>query len=358
MGLILVLGLSADGARAARYRLRLSGSFALRLVYDDNIIHYSDEDLAEFETNPAPGKYSIRSAGDWIVRPRLDLTVANNTITGRKLEARLRLSSWRYVENGIKDNESISLLLKHPGFGRDNFQLTFYHAPESYLRNFRDRPPFESIAHPFEYTDFSYTSTSLALGYWKRLTGKVDGKLELKRAWRYYNRPFMENDNWEWRFGGYVAYRLAKPLKVTAEYFYSNSEARGADSVGETRATSDDGDGSYERDSYELSLGLTVPKNPVPVSSVTISGAYQAYYFTSEQPPEVDRYHVGRKDEIFRWEVTWQTRTLWRSMALEGGYRYTVRDSSAPWETGEGESIDEDKDYTDDRVWFGAEYDF
>ena len=80
--------------------------------------------------------------------------------------------------------------------------------------------------------------------------------------------------------------------------------------------------------------------------------------FTSEKPPEEDRYHVGRKDEIRRFEITWNTRKTIADLTLEGGYRYTNRDSSAPWETGEGESIDEDKDYTDNRVWVGVEYGF
>jgi hypothetical protein len=359
-GAVAALALAASAAPAgAAYRLRVSGSFALRLVYDDNIIHYSDEDLLEFETDPAPGKYSIDTAGDWILRPRLTLEAANSTLTGKKLEARLILSTWRYVENGVKDNDSMSLRLKHPGpLGRDNLQLTLYYSPESYLRNFRDRPPFESQAHPFEYTDFSYTSTSLTLGHWKRYTKKLEGKLELKRSWRYYNRPFMENDNWEWRFGGYVAYRVAKPLKIRAEYSYSNSEARAIDAVGETRENTNDGDASYERDAYEVTLDFYVPKNPLAIDRVAISGGYQAYFFTSALPPEVDRYHVGRKDEMFRTEVRWSTDEIWRTMSLEGGYRFTERDSSAPWETGEGESIDEDKDYTDNRFWFGVEYGF
>ena len=93
-------------------------------------------------------------------------------------------------------------------------------------------------------------------------------------------------------------------------------------------------------------------------ASLSLKGQYQAYYFTSEKPPDEDRYHVGRKDEVFRYEVTWDTRRIYRAMSLEGGYRYTVRDSSAPWETGEGESIDEDKDYTDNRAWVGIEYGF
>ncbi len=348
----------AKGKKKPAPPVRFSGKVALRVVYDDNIIHYSDEDLREFETTPVPGKYSITRAGDWIVRPRLELTAKSKELTGRTMELRVRLSSWQYVENIIKNNESFSVRLKHPGLGKGNFQLNFYHAPESYLRNFRDRPPVVPPSTSSEYTDFSYTSTSLSLAHWRRLSEKLEGKLEVKRAWRYYNQAFMENDNKEWRVGGYLTYRLVKPLKVTGEYFYSDVEARAADTEGETRELSDDGDASYERDSYKLSLGFYLGNNLVRLSRLTLSGQYQAYYFTSRRPPDEDRYHVGRKDEMTRYEVSGSTRALVSSASLEGGYRYTERDSSAPWETGEGESIDEDKDYTDHRVWLGVEYAF
>jgi hypothetical protein len=227
----------------------------------------------------------------------------------------------------------------------------------SYLRNFRDRPPFTPHSTPLQYTNFSYASTSLTLGHWKRWTREWESKWEIKRAWRFYNQPFMENDNWEWRFGGYLAYRPVRPLKIRAEYYYSDVLARGADTVGETRETSDDGDGSYERDSYEITLQFYLPKKLV-VTGLSLSAQYQAYFFTSSQPPERDRYHVGRKDEYQRYEISCSTRTLWREMSLDGGYRFTERDSSAPWETGEGESIDEDKDYTDNRYWIGVDYAF
>jgi Flp pilus assembly protein TadD len=344
--------------KRSRPAVEFSGAFALRLVYDDNVIHYSDEDLHEFETGPTPGKYSIGTAGDWILRPRLELEAETRALTGSKLQARLRISSWRYVENGVKDNESYSLLLKHSGPGRGNLQLTLYHSPESYLRNFRDRPPFTPRSTPMEYTDFSYTSSSVSLAHWRRLSDEVDGKFEVKRAWRYYNRPFLENDNWEWRFGGYLSWRFIRALKVTGEYYYSVVEARGADAAGESVATSDDGDASYERDSYEIGLAFYAPKNRAKLDDLRVTAQYQAYYFTSERLPDEDRYHVGRKDEITRFEVTGSTDPVWRSISFEGGYRHTVRDSSAPWETGEGESIDEDKDYTDDRYWIGAVYPF
>jgi hypothetical protein len=277
-------------------------------------------------------------------------------VTGRPLELRLRYSSWRYTGNRIKSNESYSLLLKHPGFGRDNFQLSLYHAPMSYLRNFLDRPPYAPLSSPLQYTAFSFASNTASLGYWKRWSGPIATKLEVARSARYYNRPFLENDNWEWRLGGYVSWRFHRSLEAQVEYFYSDVEARALDSEGETVATSDDGDASYERDSYELMLTVRA-RGALGLSSVSGSGQYQAYYFTSEKPYFVDPYHVGRKDEVYRTEIRARSVKLLGSVSLEGGYRFTERTSSAAFDS-DNASIGEDKDYQDNRLWLEVEYAF
>jgi len=337
--------------------LRFSGLFALRFVYDDNIIHYSEEDLHDFAHIYSPGKFSIDTAGDWIVRPRLDLTMETEALTGRDLEIRLRLSSWKYVNNGVKDNESFQLLLKHPGFGRDNFKLYLYHSPESYIRNFRDRPPGTPPSDPMEYADFTYVSNSASLEYWRRIADSWDGNLEVQRSARYYSRPFMENDNWEWRFGGYLTWRRYRSFRVRAEYLYSDVLARGADEVGETRETSDDSDPTYERDSYCVTFSFYPRGRLGKIDGISVSGTHQIYYFTTKKSPDEDPYHAGRKDRVYRVEVSGDAGEVLGPVSLEGGYRFTKRTSTGALE-GEGESIGEEKDYTDNRFWLGFEYPF
>ncbi|MCA9758311.1 MAG: hypothetical protein KDA27_21125 [Candidatus Eisenbacteria bacterium] len=348
---------TAKKSKKKRPFVTVSGTFALEFIYDDNIIHYSDDDLDQFSSEPNSGKFRIESADDFIVRPRLDLTFESRELTGKPFSARLRYSSWRYVENGIKNNESYSVLLKHSGFARDNFQLSLYYAPMSYLRHFLDRPPMTPGSEPSQYTRFSYASNTASLAWWKKWTNRVDTKLTLGRSARYYNRPFMENDNWEWRIGGYVAWKPHPRLKTQFEYFYSDVEARALDTVGETVETSDDGDASYERDSYDLSLTFSPKGGMLKVSSLSLSGQYQAYYFTSAKPYFEDPYHVGRKDQVYRMELSARSVKLYGPVRLESGYRYTERTSSAAFDSGDA-SIGEDKDYTDNRVWLGVEYPF
>jgi hypothetical protein len=343
-----------DGGKAEKKAppVRFSGVFAFRFEYDANVIHYSDEDLDEFTSVLNTGKFSITQAGDWIARPRIDLNFETKALTGGKLEAQLRMTSWRYVENTVKNNDSYQVRLKHPGFGSDNFQLTVYHAPMAYIRNFRDRAPYLSTAIPLAYADFSYTSTSVTLAYWRRLRADLDGSLDVKRSWRYFNQAFMENDTWEWRFGGSLGYRIAPSLKLTGEYAYITAEGRGADEVGETVASSDNSDPSYDRDSYIVTLAWSSKKGLFGVDGVSLAGEYQAHFFTSEKSLVDDPMHVGRKDEVNRIELGFTTLPVAGDATLEGGYRYVRRTSSAP-AVAAGEDIGEEKDYTDFRTWFG-----
>ena len=197
----------------------------------------------------------------------------------------------------------------------------------------------------------------MSLSYWRRWRPPLDSKLTLGRSERYYNQAFMENDNWEWKLGGYVTYRLLRRLRVRGEYFYSNVKARAADQAGETAAASDDGDASYERDSYRLTVDYRPKGGLLGVRRYTVRGQYQAYYFTSERPFWEDRFHVGRKDQVYRLELSGESGRIWGPVSLEAGYRFTERTSTAAYAAG-GEDIGEDKDYTDNRFWFGVEYPF
>ncbi len=334
-----------------------SGAFAFEFIYDDNVIHYSDEDLEEFATQPNEGKFSITSADDWILRPRLDIVMTTFRLTGKPLSTRFRYSYWYYTTNDVKNNQSLQLRFNHPGFdSKDSFEFTIYYSPLSYIRNFRDRPPYAPASQPTEYTDFSYTSNSFTIGYFRRWTRSIDAAVDLRRSIRYYNQAFMENDNWEWNIGTNVLYRLTSIYRIRGEYDYSHVVARGADEVGETRELSDDGDPSYDRDSYRLSFEYRPRRNRYKLDGITLSGQYQAYYFTSQKTVDEDPTHVGRKDQVYRLGIEADTDPLIGKVAFYAGYLYSQRTSTSPSGVVVGDDIGEEKDYTDNRSYFGATY--
>lgn len=361
LALFFLAGAPRDGAAAEKQAppaLRVTGSFAFEVAYDDNIIHYSDPDLYQLANFPNTGKFSITSADDWILRPRLELMFMSRRLTGKPLGVRFRLSYWYYVENDIKNNDSYQVRISHPGpFGRDSFELTGYYAPRAYIRNFRDRPPYAPLTDPAVYTEFSVASNSFGVGYFRRWTGQVESTVNVGRSIRYYNQPFMENDNWEWNVGGNVVYRFTKQYAIRGEYIYSDVDARAADEVGEEPETSDDGDASYDRDSYRIAFEFRPKKNRYRLNGVNVSGQFQDYYYTSEKPLVDDPTHVGRNDRIYRFEGEVDTDPVIGRVALYAGYRYSQRTSTSPAGF-VGQDVGEEKDYTDNRTWIGATYPF
>ncbi len=367
-GLVLALALALlplsplDGAAAKKKKaespLKVSGSVAFEVAYDDNIIHYSDPDLFQFANFPNTGKFSITSADDWILRPRLDLLFLTPRLTGKPLGIRFRFSYWYYAENDVKNNDSYQVRITHPGpFGRDSFEFTVYHAPRAYIRNFRDRPPYAPLTDPALYTEFSVASNSFGISYFRRWSNRIESTFDVGRSIRYYNQPFMENDNWEWNVGGNVVYRFSKQYAVRGEYLYSDVRARAADEVGEEPETSDDGDASYDRDSYRLSFEYRPPANPLLLNGVNVSGQFQDYYYTSEKPLVDDPTHVGRNDRIYRFAIEGDTDPVIGRVSLYAGYRFTERTSTSPAGF-VGQDVGEEKDYTDNRTWIGATYPF
>lgn len=337
--------------KARAPKINLSRTFSLQFIYDDNILRMSDGTILDFRANYPPSKFVVETYDDLIVSPRLGFTFGRRLLGKKDTTLRLGYVGWFYSWNGEKTNMTYSFRFRQPTVGRDYLEASLSHNPISYIRHLSDRPPFEPRSTPLVYLPFKSVRNAAGLAYYRSVTPRVAVRGDLGRVIRYYNRPFMENDNWEWNGAGTLELGLTKSLKLTGRYMYSDVQSRNADTEGETDANTDDGDLNYERDLYELTLALR-PRGWLWIAnSVEVMAQYQAYFFTSQQHPLDDPYHVGRKDEIRTLETTVGTKSVWRSVTLEVGYRFSERDSSLPGRA--GEDVGEEKDYTDNRAWIG-----
>jgi len=349
-----------DRERRANSRISVRGALSLRVIYDDNYVHYSDDDIDAGLNGHDLHKFAIESFDDWIVRPRMELSLASKIFGGRKTSLRLRYQTWRYSTNDVKNNESYQVRLRHTLRTKDYAEVTLYRAPMAFLRLLSDRPPFTSRSTtPLAWGAFSYSSNSATFTYFRKLSKSFETSARVGRSIRYYNRPFMENDNWEWNFGGTLGWRFAKKWRIKGEYIYSDVEARSADAVGETIVESDNSDPVYERDSYKITLDFFPRRSLWKFKWLSLKGQYQAYYFTTNKSLEDDPYHRGRLDRVYRTEFTVETYPMIGPLWFEGGYRFTERTTESPWTGSFDEGgVSDDKDYTDNRVWGGVVYPF
>jgi hypothetical protein len=125
--------------------------------------------------------------------------------------------------------------------------------------------------------------------------------------------------------------------------------------VGETVLTSDDGDGSAKRDLYQGTITFS-PRGLWKVSEVALTAQTMAYYYTTKRPYFEDPTHTGRKDVVSAAEATLTTRPVYGPVTLELGYRFTKRSSSSAATDVGADAIEEDKNYSNNRVWLGMSW--
>jgi hypothetical protein len=346
---------SAD-SRKPSSSVRISGSVELQVIYDDNILRANEGTILEFRQNASPYKFEIDTYDDLIISPKLNLAIGKKLFGGKESSVRLGFTRWKYAQNPIKNNDAWTFRLRQVLFSRDFIEASYTYAPPAYIRNLSDRPPFTPRTVPLEWLPFKSTRNAFTLGYSRRFTPKLSARADVGRTIRYYNRPFIENDNWEWNAVGTATYGLFPFLRLNGRYGFANVEARAHDSTIESPTESDDGDPSYKRDLYEIEVDVLPRGRLWKVGTLAFTGQYQGYYYTSDRLPWEDDLHVGRKDTVKVFEFGADTAPVIGPVSFAVGYRYTQRRSSLPANIG-ADAADE-KDYNNNRTWVSAVYPF
>lgn len=351
----------------------------LSSIYDDNICRYSDANLEDFRTGTRPEKFAIETEDDLVLNMSLAVELKRKKLLfGKDTRLRVRYQRWDYARNPVKTNDEIQLRFRQLLRRYDYFEATYTYAPDSYIKNLSDREPFLSRTVDREYLHFEITRNAFDWLYRYRANRWLSAKFSIGRVLRFYNRPFLENDLWEWNFDIETDVKY-KRLTTKVKYAYANVTARGYDEVGETLETSDnDGDGGYEKDSYRIRLTYRPKKSPyrpaeetapllkpilifaswidqglieIKTSSIYFQYDYARQFYTSERPLIVDPLHVGRLDESFQPRLVWSSKKLWHDVSLESGVRYTERTADAPAGVIGEDDPSEEKDYTGTRYW-------
>lgn len=329
----------------------VTGEFYLGLVYDDNPIHYSDEDIDAFRRGEDPDKFSITTYDDLILNPwaSVDLTFP---VAGFQKSARLRLKYqwWRYTSNHVKNNESMLLLWRQPVRRLDYIEFSYSYSPEQYIRNFRWRHPYAPRSTtPLVYQPFDYTRNEFVFGYRWRFHPRLAAKGTVRRALKFYNRPFMDNDLWVWAYRIDTEIYVTDRWRMTLRYQLDVADSRGHDTVEENKENSNDSVSDHYVDRYRLILVYRPKRGGYWPQRVGWDVRYELSYFTSDKAPKDDPRHVGRKDKKWVAELTLLYPFLERT-SLEIGYRYSTRSVDSPYKE---QIIAEEKDYTSNRVWIG-----
>ncbi len=297
------------------------------LSYDSNIFRYGDPDIEAFEDGQRPYRYGMDTVDDVRLEPAVDLSFVREE-PGVRTTTLSFFADWRLaMSNGERSFSKLGARLREERAGAVFLSLDYYAIPSYHLRLLWD-PDAEDGGGAYRSCDFRKHSFGVAVGSHRSLPVDVSGDVRLESY--AYDPDFVEYDSVASTVGLTFAVRPVKGLRLDARYALRSSRARGSDEPGETRATSDDSDTSYDQDEYHLRARLEVGrlwgKRAVLYGSVRNS---RRYYLTSKSG-EDDPYHAGREDSY--WVAGARLRLeLTGSTGVEGFYQYRGRTVESPY---------------------------
>jgi hypothetical protein len=342
-------------AKKAKTTVSFVGNASIDFMYNDNILTNSPDDIADFEGGAYPFKFINGTTDDLVIAPAFDIEARSRLIPWGQSRLKFKVKYFRYANNPIKTNTDFHLYLRQY-FGKSQ-SLEFYLqiSPEQYIKQLSDLSPLSDYEDDIDWTQFRFQRNVWNLAWRQRLSRKFNAMLIYENNYRYYNRPFMENDIEAWEIRGQLRYKMSRVFSWSFDYSYEDASARAIDSVWETPENSDDSDASYGRDLYRLGLDISTRNKSIKkfLDRISLSFLFMDYYYTTAKTLVEDPYHAGRRDMFYKGTVELRKR-ISKPMTLKFSVRRTERVVQSPWEG----DITTDKDFIQWLYWVNLNYRF
>ena len=329
------------------------GGVGLDIIYNDNILTNSPEDLEAFIEGTSPWKFLQESNDDLVLGLSLDLQARRDFFSWGQTRFTFKVKRWEYTHNPIKTNTDFHFYGRQY-FGRNQSLEGYFHfAPEQYIGQLSDRSPLDDPDADIVWTDFRFQRNTWNLTWRQKITSKLAGKIIYEENYRYYNQPFIENDISAKELRLNASYRINRTYTVDLDYSFEDGNGRGLDEVGEDILTSDNSDPSYERDLYRIGLSINPRSLRKYFDGIDLSFLFMDYYYTTTKSLAQDPYHAGRRDTYYKGTIE-VGRDLTKNLSASAAVRYTERVVYSPWEG----DITTDKDFTQWLYWISLNYGF
>ncbi|HSQ59960.1 MAG TPA: hypothetical protein VLT84_05965 [Acidobacteriota bacterium] len=295
-GLAAALLLATPAARAAAQegpaqRLRLG--LGLETIYHDNLLEYSDGQLATFEAGTSPDRYSIESEDDVVLEPAVSLTYERDRGRGVGRTIRLRWSGAFHGSNATADRNAAGVLWREE-FGRGRaLTASAYRLPHYYLRQLLDEDV--PLAEPNRYRRASFGLTIATLGWRQRIARRTTGSVGYRYERRDYNDDFRERDSNTHEAGVGVAWAArGGKFELGGEGAYRASDAKAEDGDDPAGAVPDDPDVSYHGLVLGAEARIELARGGSGRLAADAAYEYRSRDYTSERL--ADASHFGRED--------------------------------------------------------------
>ncbi len=344
---------TAAKSKPAKPAVSWVSNAAIDFIYNDNILSNSPDYNDDFLSGAYPWKFVNETNDDVIIAPAFDLEARANPLAWGQTRLKFKTKRWMYTRNPIKTNTDFHFHLRQ-FFGRDqSLEMYFHFAPMQYIRQLSDRSPLDDPEAPINWTEFQFQRNVWNATWRQKISRKISAKVLYEENFRYYNKPFMENDINAWEVRGNIIWKLSRVLSWSFDYSYEDAQARALDEVGETILDSNNSDASYARDLYRIGVDIRHKSFKKLIDRISLSFLFMDYYYTTNKTLAQDPYHAGRRDMFYKGTVEVRRR-ISRPITLKLAVRRTERVVDSPWEG----DITTDKDFTQWLFWTSLNYRF
>ncbi|MEM1205832.1 MAG: hypothetical protein AAGN66_21560 [Acidobacteriota bacterium] len=326
---LLVRAQVAARSAGERGESRWATRARLSLLYDDNILRYSERFIARFEQGRDPDRFRVSSLDDWIQRVELNTERTFRGLAGREAGIELGLEHRAYQDNSIKDWSQVSLAWSQQLARGRSFKLRAAYLPDFYVRHLRDSDLTGRVGRPESFQSFDFSKRELRAEYRQPLGRSSNLRAHLGFAQFDHSDAFREFDSDNGFLGARLDHRISSSTRLSFAAEWTHSEARGFDEAGETRATSDDTDPTYRQLDLMTAVRFQLPSRKRQLLFFQAEVGLRDY--TTSKPSSLAPLHFGREDELLRIYASWQ-------LDLSDRYTLTVyaqrreRSSTAPVE--------------------------
>jgi len=325
-GLILILlifpgslgKLSAQQSDKSKIIQQIELEYTPALIYDNNILKYSDKYLNRFKNQQDEGRFHIKTYDDLIISQSLELTTSLRIFPKYRSKFILDFARQQYFKNDIRSMNEWGAGFQQILPQKMMLNLFYNNIPYFYVRHYRDKEWVNVYGYtPESFQPFSFRKEELGGYIQKTMFKNTRLRLSFAGSRYFHNEHYTEYDCNNFLAGVTLFQPIGKKLKTEISYQYISSAAKGFDASYETAETSQGPDASYVEDRFNLTLTRDLPRIKKINHSIEVEGGYWHRAYLSAFSAVSDPLHAGRTDHSFRVLLTYSVKIRSRlKMAL------------------------------------------
>lgn len=291
---------SAGKTGAVELSFKLAAlKFDYAAMYDDNILHYSDRDLRNFENRSESHPSLLSTCDDWQNDYRLKFYFEGPKIAGNNLDIWYFGKFSQFYRNPFSNYSTHTLLINQKIGKALTVKLRYFYMPDYYLREYHDKD-----LNDYYSCAFDDHQAGAGVGY--KLNKKLEFSLSGEFEQIYYNKFFTEYDSELWSGNAGIDYKFTNNIRGLLNVSYAVSENVGYKSASASaglNANEDTeyGDSSYDEETYQAELRCRL-KDFLSKQDLWMSLQYKLRHriYTTDNALTVDPYHSTRGDDRHR----------------------------------------------------------